>query len=894
LRFLTFLDFAATQTGPSPETFDRLLAPKPAFFRKRPGRAVFTVGPVILAACVLAVSSGCGQGPVVEGRGLEDWIDRLGAGEPDRRLKAARILAAEARRPIDSKIAVAPTVLEALTSALADEDAAVRATAAVALAWNGVEPEETLSVLRGSLVDRGAMAFRCQALSYLTDASLDTVEADKSLLRDLKKVEELAAASGDSLPDEDAPATASLSISGLINRLSQSPPEDQWTAALELGLRSSQAQATVRPLETALEHSDPAVRMAAAWALGRIGGQAVVVGSKLANLMRRDGEPSVRLAAAWALHRVDPLSRQTLSTYGRARETSDRGLKLAALVALGSLDLTTADGQTIGIPSLIASCDDKIWEMRQTALVALGRSGRAGPEVQDLMLMAFSDSKGFVVEAAAWAVSELNLATPRVCSKLVDTMGHELVAPRRGAVMALGRLVSQIQGPMPELTAALEGDRIAGLDASSESPRPARTLSSELGRHLAPRMANLLRDPARQVRGAAARALGALDWRSPETIAALTQAMADPTAHVRLEAALSVGRLAVGDENAMKKLRTVLDDPDQGVAGAAAAGLAWLDASDTRTISVLLKTCIDTAVPEQAPVLKLVPDQATTESLHEMLREGLDAWVEFKEPSEQQLLKETILAVAWLGEKGRPAGPALMRVLDDERQPESNRSLAALALANLYPKAAGNHPVPRATTSRRRYDAIQTASALALGWLGQAAQPTLPDLLRMIEDSEYSGPVRIAAAATVAGLENGRTEQSVSPLVAMLNDADVPMREAAARALGGLGRIASVAAPALQTAMEAKKDRALRGAAARALGAVSDDPATHVPLLTAMLQDADHRVRVAAAGGLGAFGPAARDAFPTLLAARQDRHPLVRQAIVDAITKIRGEEVPQQ
>ncbi len=136
------------------------------------------------------------------------------------------------------------------------------------------------------------------------------------------------------------------------------------------------------------------------------------------------------------------------------------------------------------------------------------------------------------------------------------------------AVRALGR----IKGTDARATlVTLMADDMPAMRAAALSA------TGDLGdRTLAPKVAELLRDPAIMVRASAAEALG--KFRDPRTITALDKALGDPTNHyrgtslwVRKHYVDALG--SIGDKKALPTLLRCLDDHDETVVEATTQAL---------------------------------------------------------------------------------------------------------------------------------------------------------------------------------------------------------------------------------------------------------------------------------------------------------------------------------
>lgn len=200
-------------------------------------------------------------------------------------------------------------------------------------------------------------------------------------------------------------------------------------------------------------------------------------------------------------------------------------------------------------------------------------------------------------------------------------------------------------------------------------------------------------------------------------------------------------------------------------------------------------------------------------------------------------------ALRALGEKAKPALPALVQALKDAQpwvRAEAGKALIEIGITK--------DEVP--------------ALVARLG-------PADPDTLLLV-------------AEALAGLP----ADALPPLLEILPKEDDRARRGALLALGFMGRHAAPAAPLLLDLL-ASEDPAtvkLAGEALRRCGPWADE---YVPEILERLRFAtDEQVRWAAAGVLGRIGPAAREAVPALREARAGEGERLRAAAAEALARI--------
>lgn len=255
-----------------------------------------------LAAVVVAamVAAGCDADPGYQGRSSREWITQLAdtaaAGRADAAYALGRSLALQPN---------APAVVDALVGALADTSDAVRVAAAAALSNAGRRASAAAPGVARLLADSAHPHVRRQAvvvLRALGSASAGaSVPALTPVLRDPDpEVRRAAAEALGSLGAAAVAATPGLAA------LTTDPNPDVRLRALEAVGRVAPGSEAAAPLARALSDPVPAVRAAAAGAIGHLRDRAAPAVPALITAMR-DSAPHVRAAAAVALGLTDPV-----------------------------------------------------------------------------------------------------------------------------------------------------------------------------------------------------------------------------------------------------------------------------------------------------------------------------------------------------------------------------------------------------------------------------------------------------------------------------------------------------------------------------------------------------------------------------------------------------------
>ncbi len=205
-------------------------------------------------------------------------------------------------------------------------------------------------------------------------------------------------------------------------------------------------------------------------------------------------------------------------------------------------------------------------------------------------------------------------------------------------------------------------------------------------------------------------------------------------------------------------------------------------------------------------------------------------------------------AVTSLGPDAAPAVPALLHTLRTDaggsRQEESHQDYrSALALA-----AVGKPAVEGLRTllgERGRKENVRAEVVMALGRIGPAAAPAIPELVPLLGDRSE----RIRREASIALGRIG--PPAVEPLIAAAKDGAAARRARAVEALGGLAKGDERARLAVLDRVDDQAPE-VQAEAIRALARFEVPDDRLQPILAASLRHADGRVRLAAVNVLAA------------------------------------------
>ncbi len=239
------------------------------------------------------------------------------------------------------------------------------------------------------------------------------------------------------------------------------------------------------------------------------------------------------------------------------------------------------------------------------------------------------------------------------------------------------------------------------------------------------------------------------------------------------------------------------------------------------------------------------------------------------------------IVLAWLASDGQPLPPGgarpLVSALSAADAP--TRLAAAWALARAGVQAAPARDALAIALRRDPSTGVRGASAAALGALGPAARPAVPELFAALDDA--SEAVRHDVAVALVRLPLG--PEDIERLLGALGSRDDYVSAFAAWTLGNMGARAREAVPALARALTREKtDAVVSGALAR----IGPAAGQAVPVLLEALRSPDADRRWRAARTLGRIGPAAEAGVEPLAQALSDENSAVRQHAARALGRI--------
>jgi HEAT repeat protein len=691
-------------------------------------------------------------------------------------------------------------------------------------------------------------------------------------------------------PAPPRPPEPERPVPALLQAMSDQQPEARANAVAQV---SGGVLAALPDLADLLTDADPAVRTAAANALGALGPSARGSIPALLHTEKEDHDREVQRAARAALDRI-----------GRYPTVADVPQLLAGLQAPHSPRFRAAAAQVLWMVGTARRPED--WPPEERAALRAAAPG---------LTAALRDRDGTVRLYAAEALLAVERQPQLVLPTLRDALQEPEAAVRTEAAKVLAGLGREAAlEAVPQIREALERETDGGARLALARALWVLDGKTEV---LVDVLLQALQDPDRSRRETAADVLGQagdrLGAQADRLVPPLVAILEKDEALLRVRAAYALGRLGpdVGKPGATA-LAARLRDGDPEVRRYAAAALIRLGPSAAPAVPALLE-----ALRHKDPVVRVrsaaalgAAGDGTAEvvaALARALRHDPDATV------------RSSAAVA-LGKLGRAAVAAvddLSAALKDSDR--SVRGYAAEALLSVGPRAAtalltlmdllgSKGPEERLFAARalgkigreakvackalheagaaEPDDAVRQALDEALTKVGY---PTAADLDLLLEALKGDNiPYRVAAAEVV-----GMLAEVPATAVPALHDAlrtdNVPLRTAAAVALGKARQDAAVAVPDLARALTSE-DVGLRLAAATALGSVGEAAKDAVGPLQTALGDADARVRAAAAFALGSIGPKAKAALKAVIDRLGDSDLKARVGAAFAVGRIEPHE----
>jgi HEAT repeat protein len=399
-----------------------------------------------------------------------------------------------------------------------------------------------------------------------------------------------------------------------------------------------------------------------------------------------------------------------------------------------------------------------------------------------------------------------------------------------------------------------------------------------------------LKDPNREQRVSAARALGESDRLASSSIPPLIETLQDVDSEVRLSALASLiniwrawtgptGELLAQEEEIdhwltplSRSFRDLLHDESKFVRLGAAEGLRDLYCADNVVFDAFLEAARDgdESLRRRAALALWLGYSDRRAPLWQVETEpGIAVLMDLLRDQSKEVRNYALRAVSSVGVLANSAAPAVLALLDDEDKEVGFN--AALALAGLGSGAEAALPVlVDVFTDGDRLK--RKAAAYALRRMGTEAKAALPILIKGLQDHEKRVRSRCADTIGLIGAEVG--DEALLALIEAESDEDQEVRSAVQRALEAIGK----------ERVDATRGKSERHQTRDAYPLFGFKP-EEIPGLIGMLRDPNPGARGYAVTALGYLG--AREAVPDLIELLHDEDEDVRRRAAKTL-KIMG------
>lgn len=517
------------------------------------------------------------------------------------------------------------------------------------------------------------------------------------------------------------------------------------------------------------------------------------------------------------------------------------------------------------VPGLTELLKHEKPRVRQQACLCLRKIGRRAKSAVPTLMETLSDSDQVVREHAGKALADIGADKSTSTDRLKAALTDENWNVRRSASKLLGslgakrsvleELVELYESPdVKDRTEVVEGlaqlgtiDVIPHLDKAIDDPASEVRVKAvqALGRlkHAAavPPLCRAMQSPDANVREAAARPFGGYGHRVPftnEVIAPLVVLLNDEVARVRATACSALCHARMRVPAAVASLLKNLTHPEPNVRAEAARAIGEVAPDEPAAIPLLVS---------------LIDDELSVSV------QALDALAKYSKlpPSVVQPLLDYITHARSAGTWEYQAGTAYLAL--GKVVPPTPEVIAELRLG-LVPPAAGIHSPDLC------WQATQ-----AIGLLGPAAVPMIPDLLQVVGDS------RLVNVAVESLLKIG--PEGAEPLAQLLTGNDAEKKSLILRVMGRVGAAGLPLLPALIRALRRRTSDWSRTQVIQAIQSIGPTATDAIPELLSVIEDAEPNSTQAALSALRHFGTDLVPHLPRLIplsrsGARTHWHPM--------------------
>ena len=611
-------------------------------------------------------------------------------------------------------------------------------------------------------------------------------------------------------------------------------------------------------LTQSLEHEAPAVRVAAARALGKTAPTPKTVRVLVSAL--GDKEATVRRAAAESLGHVEPLPASAVEPLLAALKGADATLSAAAASALRTVAAE---------PNVKAALQSALQAPAAGVRVAAAGAlwGHHTPDALVLVWVAgLQDADATArAQSAAWLARAGKQATGAV-GPLQAVLKDKVPLVRVRAALALQEIAGFDSKLVSTFTTVLGGDpRVQMLALKALTRLGPRASSATLS------LAHVARRGVLPLQRLALGALAAIGPGADQAAPALWFLAERGDSRLQKGAREAIAGLKLDPKRATAIYISKLDDKDLELVEGAVAGLRDVGAPAVPAVSLQLS---DKSTKKQIGALRALagmgePAAAALDRLRDLLAHSKSTGV-------REWAARTLGAI---GPKARPAMPSLVAQLEDRSKQVAATVARAIGDVGADSDGAVDALGKLLRTKGQKGAFLRVAALEALGKSGPSGAPVVSTMITIAADDKRPESVREAAKRAMVSLG----PVALPRMQAALKGGSQKLAWAACQVLEKMGSDAKPAVPELILYLSAPKSSWADGAG-NALAAIGK-PALK-PLLKLLKHDRAS-VRRAAVRAVGLLGPIAKSYAGSVKRLRKDGNPNVRKAAETAYKQIK-------
>ncbi len=380
-------------------------------------------------------------------------------------------------------------------------------------------------------------------------------------------------------------------ITEILVRMQSDVPQVRAAAALELGERGINTQATEQALGLLLVDPNARVRRAAMIALRQLQPDPQLALPPLTRMLA-DEDPAVAAQAAqllatfdkaavpymiralevpearyWAvlvLADLGPSAQQAVPALIELMDTDQPELRREVIMALGAI----GPEAKAAVPALLQVLNGDDPALAASATYALGRMGQAAQLASAALRDQLQAEDPFLRIVTAWALANLNPQDQSLQQQSVSMLVKALTAEDPQVRVAAARAIVDLR-PNHEVLLPLLGDVVE--HGSEEGVREAVQAFALVGPPAVPGLRRMLQ--YEQVRPLAARALGRLGPQAAEAVPALVQVLPQSEPATQREVLYALGSIGAPAAPAVPQMMRLLQSDDSQVRYAAVFAL---------------------------------------------------------------------------------------------------------------------------------------------------------------------------------------------------------------------------------------------------------------------------------------------------------------------------------